>query len=51
VRYDFDAPFEVKIHERDAWNNFPTEQDAVIVIYYNDGSRKNGPIGIDKRSA
>jgi hypothetical protein len=44
VRQDFDAPFEVKIHERAAWDNVPTEQDALT--YYTDGSRKNGLEGM-----
>jgi hypothetical protein len=29
IRYDFEAPFEVKIYERDGWNHVPTEQSIL----------------------
>jgi hypothetical protein len=30
VRHNFDAPFEVKIHEWNAWDYVPTKQDAPL---------------------
>ena len=44
IRYDFDAPFEVEIPEREEWDNLTTEQGALV--YYTDGSRKNGLVGM-----
>jgi hypothetical protein len=44
IRHDFEAPFEVKIYEREGWNHVPTEQS--ILTYYTDGSRKDGMTGI-----
>jgi hypothetical protein len=44
IRYDFEAPFEVKVYEREGWNHVPTEQS--IHTYYTDGSRKDGMTGM-----
>jgi hypothetical protein len=44
IRYDFEAPFEVKIYEREGWNHVPTEQSTLT--YYTDGSRKDGMTGM-----
>jgi hypothetical protein len=44
IRYDFDAQFEVIIHDREGWDYVPTEQG--VLIYYTDGSRKDGLVGI-----
>ena len=44
IRYDFDAPFEVEIPEREEWNNLTTEKGALV--YYTDCSRKNGLVGM-----
>jgi hypothetical protein len=44
IRHDFEAPFEVKIYEREGWNHVPTEQS--ILTYYTDGSRKDGMTGM-----
>jgi hypothetical protein len=44
ARHDFEAPFEVKIYERERWNHAPTEQS--IFAYYTDGSRKDGMTGM-----
>jgi hypothetical protein len=44
VRYDFEAPFEVKITERKECVNQTTSPGALV--YYTDGSRKNGLIGM-----
>jgi hypothetical protein len=43
-RHDFEAPFEVKIYEREGWSHVLTEQS--ILTYYTDGSRKDGMIGM-----
>jgi hypothetical protein len=43
IRYDFEAPFEVKIYEREEWNHVPTEQS--ILTYYTDGSKKDDRYG------
>jgi hypothetical protein len=43
IRYNFEAPFEVKIYEREGWNHVPTEHSTLT--YYSDGSRKDGMTG------
>jgi hypothetical protein len=32
IRYDFEAPFEVTIYEREAWNHVPTEQSILLIV-------------------
>jgi hypothetical protein len=44
IRYDFEAPFEVKIYERKEGNHVFTEQS--ILTYFTDGSRKDGMTGM-----
>jgi hypothetical protein len=39
IRYDFEAPFEIKIYEREGWNHVPTEHS--ILTFYIDGLRKD----------
>jgi hypothetical protein len=34
IRYDLEAPFEVKTYEREGWNHIPTEQSTLN--YYTD---------------
>jgi hypothetical protein len=33
IRYDFVAPFEVKIYEREGWNHLPTDQSRQACVY------------------
>ena len=44
IRHDFDASFKVEIPDRAEWKNITTEQGALV--YYTDGSRKNGLVGM-----
>jgi hypothetical protein len=44
LRYDFGASFAVIIPELEDWDNVPSEQEAIV--YYTDGSRKDGQTGI-----
>jgi hypothetical protein len=44
TRYDFEAPFEGKIYEREGWNHVPTEQSTLT--YYTNGSAKDGMTGM-----
>jgi hypothetical protein len=39
-KFDFEADFKVVIPERDARDNIPADQDALV--FYTDGSRKEG---------
>jgi hypothetical protein len=43
IRYNFKAPFEAKIYEREGWNHVPTEQSTLT--YYTEGSRKDEMTG------
>jgi hypothetical protein len=44
IRHDFEAPFEVKIYEREGCNHVPTEQ--CILSYYTDGSSQDWMTGM-----
>jgi hypothetical protein len=44
LRYDYGVSFEVVIPENGDWDNTPSEQEAIV--YYNDGSSKDGQAGI-----
>jgi hypothetical protein len=44
IRYDFEAPFEVKNIRKEGLNHGPTEQSTLT--YYTDGSRKDGMTGM-----
>jgi hypothetical protein len=44
-KFDFEADFKVLIPERDARDNIPADQDA-LVFYSTDGSRKEGLVGM-----
>jgi hypothetical protein len=43
-KFDFEADFKVVIPERDAWDNIPADQEALV--FYTDGSRKEGQVGM-----
>jgi hypothetical protein len=42
-KYNFEADFKVVIPERDAWDNIPADQEAMV--FYTDGSRREGLVG------
>jgi hypothetical protein len=50
TRFDFDAQFEVIMHDREGWAHVTIEQG--VFIYYTDDSRNDGllSIGVDSPS-
>jgi ribonuclease HI len=46
IRYDFDSPFEVIIPERNAWEGNDPGVETGAAVFYTDGSRKDGSVGI-----
>jgi hypothetical protein len=43
-KFDFEAEFKVVIPKREAWDNIPADQKAMV--FYSDGSRKEGLEGL-----
>jgi hypothetical protein len=43
-KFDFEADFKVVIPERNAWDNIPADQEAMV--FDTDGSRKVGLVGM-----
>jgi hypothetical protein len=43
-KFNFEADFKFVIHERDAWDNIPADQEALV--FCTDGSRKEGLVGM-----
>jgi hypothetical protein len=44
-KFDFEADFKIVILERDAWDNIPANQEALV--FYTDGSRKEGLVAME----
>jgi ribonuclease HI len=45
-RYNFDIPYEVTIPNRNLWKNAGPDFSDRSMIYYTDGSKKDGSVGI-----